>query len=49
MYLYGEKLECEDCGSDNTVEKTRTMNLPTLGETDYPALVCQTCGWERSL
>lgn len=47
--VYGEKIHCEECGSDNTVEREREMYLETTGHTTYPAVVCQTCGWERSL
>ena len=49
LEVYGDPVECEECGSDNTVEKQRTQHLPTLGETTYPAVVCRACGWERSL
>jgi len=47
--LYGESVTCDECGSDNTVEQSRTQHLSTLGETEYPVVVCRTCGWERSL
>lgn len=47
--VYGEEIHCEDCGSDNTVEQRRTMHLQYSGETTYPVVVCQECGWERSL
>lgn len=47
--VYGEEIHCEECGSDNTVERERTMALNGGRETTYPAVVCLTCGWERSL
>jgi len=49
LTVYGNEVHCDDCGSDNTVEKQRTQHLETLGETTYPVVVCQTCGWEESL
>jgi len=49
LKVYGEEIHCEECGSENTVEKRRTMHLDSTGETTYPVVVCQTCGWEESL
>jgi len=49
LKIYGNEIHCEECGSDNTVEKTRKMHLEFTGETTYRAVVCQTCGWEHSL
>ena len=47
--VYGEPIHCDECGSDNTVERQRTMTLKSGIETTYPAVVCLTCGWEQSL
>lgn len=46
--VYGEPVHCDECGSDNTVEREREMVLDGR-TTTYPAAVCLTCGWERSL
>jgi len=42
--VYGNEITCDDCGSDNTVEKTLTGS-----HGDYPAVVCLRCNWSRSL
>ena len=49
MNVYGRDVTCDDCGSDNTVERTRYQYLDYGGETEYQAAVCLTCGWEVSL
>ena len=47
--VYGRDVTCDDCGSDNTVERTRYQYLDYGGETEYQAAVCLTCGWEVPL
>ena len=49
LQVYGQDVECGECGSDNTVEKERTQHLPLTGETSYQVVVCLACGWEKSL
>jgi len=47
--VYGHEVTCDDCGSDNTVERTRYQVTDYGGEYEYQAAVCLTCGWEESL
>jgi transcription elongation factor Elf1 len=47
--VYGREVTCDDCGSDNIVERTRTEYTDYGGAYEYAVAVCQTCGWEVSL
>jgi len=49
VIVYGREVTCEDCGSDNTVERTRYGYSDYGGQFEYQAAVCQRCGWEGSL
>jgi len=47
--LYGREVTCDECGSDNTVARTRTEYTDYGGAYEYQVAVCQTCGAEESL
>jgi len=47
--VYGREVTCGECGSDNTVERTRWEYTDYGGEYEYRVAVCQTCGAEVSL
>jgi predicted nucleic-acid-binding Zn-ribbon protein len=46
--VYGEPVHCDECGSDNTVER-ELRTATEHGVIEYPAAVCLACGWSRSL
>ena len=46
--VYGEEVHCGECGSDKTVERELTTTTEH-GIIEYPAAVCLSCGWSRSL
>jgi len=47
--LYGREVTCEECGSENTVERTRTEYTDYGGAYEYRVALCLTCGAEVSL
>ena len=49
MEVYGQEIECEECGSTNVIEQMRSRMMPSGNTGHYSVAACRTCGHEMGL